>query len=151
MRDFHGEAAAVVAAPLQDCFALLAAVDGYRDWCPEVVRDVEILKRDAGGQPSSVRMTMRVARGALVKEFTLFFAVLLEPPEAVKLTRFTDHPTEEEFTANWALRPAAGTRIALNLDAKLRVPSYIPAGGAGDAIAERFVTAACRALTASSQ
>jgi ribosome-associated toxin RatA of RatAB toxin-antitoxin module len=151
MRDFHGEAAAVVAAPLQDCFALAAAVDGYPDWCPDVVRDVEVLNRDAGGQPSSVRMTMRVARGALVKEFNLSLAVVLEPPKAVKLSRFTDHPTEQELTATWVLRPAGGTRIALELDAKLRVPSYIPAGGAGDAIAERFVRAACRALTASSQ
>jgi ribosome-associated toxin RatA of RatAB toxin-antitoxin module len=151
MRDFHGEAAAVVAAPLQDCFALLAAVDGYPHWCPDVVRDVEILNSDAGGQPSSVRVTMRIARGVLVREFDLFLAVVLEPPQAVKLTRFTDHPTEQEFTANWVLRPAAGTRIALEIDAKLRVPSYIPAGDAGDAIAERFVTAACSALSAGSQ
>jgi hypothetical protein len=42
--------------------------------------------------------------------------------------------------------PAGSTRVALELDAKLRVPWYIRAGGVGDTIAEGFVTAACRAL-----
>lgn len=41
--------------------------------------------------------------------------------------------------------------VALELDAKLRVPSYVPTGGVGDAIAEGFVTAACRALGAPSR
>jgi hypothetical protein len=40
-----------VAAPLEECFALLAAVDRYRDWCPDVVRQVEVLDRDAAGEP----------------------------------------------------------------------------------------------------
>ena len=47
-----------------------------------------------------------------------------------------------------AANPAGGTRIALALDAKLRVPWYVPARGIGEAIAEGFVTAACRALAA---
>jgi hypothetical protein len=64
----------------------------------------------------------------------------------VKLTRVTDHPTNQEFNATWRLRPAGSTRLALELDAKLRVPWYIRAGGIGDAIAEGFVTAASRAL-----
>lgn len=147
-REFHGAAAEIVAAPLDECLALVAAVDRYPDWCSDIVRDVDVLDRDARGQPSRVRMKMHITRGALVREFDLYLAIAVEPPGAVKLTRVTDHPTNQEFNATWLLRPAASTRIALQLDAKLRVPWYIPAGGIGDAIAKGFVTAACRALAA---
>jgi ribosome-associated toxin RatA of RatAB toxin-antitoxin module len=148
MRKFHGEAAEVVAAPLQTCLALVAAVDHYPEWCPDVVRDVDVLERSADGQPSRVRMRMHIARGTLVREFDLFLATVVEPPGTVKLTRVTDHPTNQEFDATWVLDPAASTRVALRLDANLRVPWYVPAGGVGDAIADGFVTAACRALSA---
>ena len=146
MKEFHGEAAEVAAAPQEDCFALLAAVDAYPGWCPDVVRHVEVQDRDAGGQPSRARMRVRIARGPLVKEFELLLAVGVDPPDAVNLSRFNDHPTDQEFNANWVLRPAGSTRIGLELDAKLRVPGYIPTGGKGNEIAENFVTAACPAL-----
>ena len=81
----------------------------------------------------------------------LFLAIAVEPPGSVKLTRVTDHPTNQEFNATWTLRPAASTRVALELDAKLRVPWYIRAGRIGDAIAEAFVSAACRRLATPSQ
>ena len=145
-REFHGEAAEVVTTSVEDCFALLAAVDRYPDWCPDVVREVDVLDRAADGQPSRVRMTMHIARGALVREFNLFLAIVVEAPGTVKLTRVTDHPTNQEFNATWMLGPAGSTRVALELDAKLRVPWYIRGGGIGNAIAEGFVTAACRAL-----
>jgi ribosome-associated toxin RatA of RatAB toxin-antitoxin module len=145
-REFHGEAAEVVASRVEDCFALVAAVDRYPDWCPDVVREVEVLDRTADGQPSRVRMTMHIARGALFREFNLFLAIVVERPGTVRLTRVTDHPTNQEFNATWMLRPASSTRVALELGAKLRVPWYIHAGEIGDAIAEGFVTAACRAL-----
>jgi ribosome-associated toxin RatA of RatAB toxin-antitoxin module len=150
-REFHGGAAGVAAAPQEDCLALVAAVDRYPDWCAEVIREVEVLDRRADGQPSRVRMTMHIDRGGLVREFNLFLAIVVEPPGSVKLTRVTDHPTNQEFNATWTLRPAASTRVALELDAKLRVPWYIRAGGIGDAIAEAFVSAACRRLAASSR
>ena len=145
-REFHGEAAEVVAAPQEVCLARVAAVDRYPAWCPDVIREVDVLHRDADGQPSSVRMTMHIARGGIVKEFNLFLAIVVEPPESVKLTRVTDHSTNQEFNATWTLRPAASTTVALELDAKLRVPWYIHAGGIGDAIAKAFVSAASRKL-----
>jgi ribosome-associated toxin RatA of RatAB toxin-antitoxin module len=146
-RDFHGEAAGVAAAPLEDCFSLLASVDRYPDWCSEVVTAVEVLERGADGHPTKVRARMRVARAGFQQEFDLFLAIVVEPPETVRLTRVTDHPTNQEFDATWSLTPAASTRIALQLDAKLRVPWYIPATGIADSIAAAFVDAACNALT----
>ena len=44
-----------MAAPLEECFALLAAVDRYPEWCPDVVRYVEVLERGAEAQPRRVR------------------------------------------------------------------------------------------------
>jgi hypothetical protein len=151
MRQFRGEAAEVVGSPVEDCLALLAAVDRYPEWCPDVVREVQVLDRRAGGQPSKVRMRMHVVRGPVDREFDLLLAIIVEPPGTVKLTRVTDHPTDQEFNATWLLSPARSTRISLQLDAKLRVPSYVPAGGVGDAIADAFVTAASRALAAPSR
>lgn len=145
-REFHGEAAEVAAAPREVCLSLVAAVDRYPDWCAEVIREVEVLDRGVDGHPIRVRMTMHIARGGFVREFNLFLAIVVEPPGSVRLTRVTDHPTNQEFNATWTLRPAASTRVALDLDAKLRVPWYIRGGGIGDAIAEAFVGAACRRL-----
>ena|SRR5579864_4232919 len=145
-REFHGAAAEVAPASLEECFALVAAVDRYPDWCGEIVRDVEVLDLTTDGQPRKVRMTMHVAHGSIVREFNLFLAVAVDPPGTVRLTRVTDHPTNQEFNGTWRMRPAGSTRMALDLDAKLRVPWYIPARGIGDAIAAGFVTAACQAL-----
>ncbi len=150
-RQFHGEAAADVAAPLEKCFALLAAVDRYPEWCPDVVRFVEVLERGLGRQPQRVRMMIHVARGTLMKEFQLFLAIAVEPPRSVTLTRVTDHPTNQEFTAAWLLRPEGRIRIALQLDAKLRVPALVPASGIPDEIASGFVAAASQALAAAPQ
>jgi hypothetical protein len=147
-RQFHGEAAEVVAAPLEDCFALLAAVDRYPDWCPDIVRDVDVLDRGADGQPSRVRMRMHIARGTLIRDFNLFLEIFVGRPRIVKLTRVTDHPTNQEFSAKWLLRLAGSTHLSLELEARLRVPRYIPADGVADAIAEAFVTAASRRLAA---
>jgi hypothetical protein len=108
---------------------------------------VEVLDRGVDGHPIRVRMTMHIARGGFVREFNLFLAIVIEPPGSVRLTRVTDHPTNQKFNATWTLRLAASTRIALELDAKLRVPWYIRAGGIGDAIAKAFVGAACRRLS----
>jgi hypothetical protein len=148
MREFHGQAAEVTPASLEDSFALVAAVDRYCDWCSDAVRAVDVLERGADGYPSSVRMGIHIARGAIVRDFDLYLAIVVEPLVTVKLTRFTDHPTNQEFHATWLLHPAAGTRIELQLDAKLRVPTCIPSGGIPDAIAEGFAGAACRALAA---
>jgi hypothetical protein len=91
-------------------------------------------------------MKVRVEQGAIVREFDLYLAVAIESPRTVELNRVTDHSTNQVFTATWTLSRAGSTRIALDLDATLRVPPLIPTGGIADAIAEMFVTAACRAL-----
>ena len=133
-------------APVEECLAVLEAVDRYPAWCPEMVRDVEVLERDPRGQPSRVRTKLHVSRGPLVKNFDLILVVVVEPPDAVKLTRPADTPSPQQFDVAWRLRDGGQTTIELRLHAKLNVPRFMPLGGVGNALAEGFVAAAASAI-----
>ncbi len=148
MKELHGTAAQVVPAPFEECLTLLRAVDGYPGWCPEVVRDVKVLERDARGQPIRARTKLHVSRGPLVKDFDLVMAIVVEPLGTVKLARVASDQSPNRFDVTWRLRDGEGTRIELFLNATLTVSRFLPVGGIGNAIAERFVAAAGRALSA---
>ena len=60
MKRLQGSAASTVAAPIEACFELLEAVDGYPTWYPEVVREVEVIERGDGGRASKARTTLHV-------------------------------------------------------------------------------------------
>lgn len=142
MKELQGRATALVAAPLDECLALLAAVDRYPAWYPEVVQDVEVLERGPDGGPTRVRTKLHVARGAVVKDFDLVMAVAVQPPGSVDLTRVGDHGSDQRFDVSWRLREEQRTRIDLDLRAALNVPRFLPLGGIGDSIAQGFVAAA---------
>jgi ribosome-associated toxin RatA of RatAB toxin-antitoxin module len=143
----HGSASAVVAASPQQCLELLHAVDRYPAWYPEVVKEVDVLERDAERRPTEVRTTLHLARGPLVKDFELLMAVTAEGGSGVRLTRVRHGPGDEErFEVTWRVERERGTRIHLRLDANLSVPRLLPLGGVGDGVAEGFVAAAARAL-----
>ena len=145
MKQLHGTATEVVAAPLDECLALLEAVDRYPDWYPEVVREVEVLDRDPSGQPTRARTKLHVSR-PLVKDFDLVLAIVVEPPATVKLTRPTNDSSQQQLDVTWRLQDRDGTRIELYLNANLRVPRLLPLGGIGTSMAKGFVAAASRAL-----
>jgi ribosome-associated toxin RatA of RatAB toxin-antitoxin module len=146
MRELHGTATQLVTASIEQCFALLAAVDRYPDWYPETVRDVQVLDRAPGGEPSRVRTNLHVARGPLVKDFDLLMMVDARAPTTVKLTRVSGIPSDQRFEVAWALRDGERTQIAVDLYASLNVPRFLPLGGVGDALAAGFVDAAGRAV-----
>ena len=146
MKELHGEATRVVPASREECLALVEAVDGYPSWYPEVVREVEVLQRHPAGQPSQVRTRLHLAWGALVQDFDLVMAVVVEPPSTVKLSRVGDAGSDQRFDVIWQLTEADGTRIALSLAAALRVSRFVPLGGIGNGVADGFVSAAARAL-----
>jgi ribosome-associated toxin RatA of RatAB toxin-antitoxin module len=146
MAELRGSATDLVAAPLAECFAFVQAVDRYPSWHPDVVREVEVLERDAEGRPHRVRTKLHVARGPLVKDFDLILAMIAEPPEGLKLTRVSDHPSDQSFDVAWRLREGARTRMTIDLSANLNVPRFLPLGGIGDSMAEGFVQAAKDAL-----
>jgi Polyketide cyclase / dehydrase and lipid transport len=145
MKDLDGAATAAVWAPLDECLAVLEAVDRYPTWYPQVVRDVEVLERDPRGQPSRVRTKLHVSRGPVVKDFDLILVVAVES-NAVKLTRPPDNPSPQQFDVAWQLRDGGETTIELHLHAKLNVRRFMPLGGVGNALAQGFVAAAKSAI-----
>src|SRR5579884_3657723 len=107
MKELTGTATAAVAAPAEECLALLAAVERYPTWYPDVVRSVEVIERDASGQASRVRAKLHLSQGPLSKDFDLLMAVTVQPP-IVRLTRVPDDPKDEEqFDVTWHVEAPA--------------------------------------------
>jgi ribosome-associated toxin RatA of RatAB toxin-antitoxin module len=147
VKELTGTAKAAVAAPPEQCLALLAAVDDYPRWHPDVVKAVEVIERDPAGQPSRVRAKLHLSQGPLSKDFDLLMAVTVHPPSTVSLARVPNEPSDEErFEVTWHVDAPAHAQIRLDLRANLSVPRFLPLGGIGDGVADGFVTAAAREL-----
>ena len=149
MKELNGSASQLVSASIDDCFALVEAVEGYPTWHPDVVQEVDVVERDGDGRPAQVRTTLHVAVGPLTRDFHLLMAVAIEQPEAVTLTRIAHGPSDQEqFEVRWQLRKqdAAATQLRLDVAANLSVPRLLPLGGIGDQMAGGFIVAAASAL-----
>lgn len=151
MKQLHGAASTEVNAPIEQCFAMLAAIDLYPSWYPEVVREMDVLETAAGGAATRVRTTLRLSHGPLVKDFTLQLAVRLQSHALVELTRISHGPGDsEEFEVAWRLEDRGHTHIELALNATVAVPRLVPLGSVGDSFAEGFVSAAARRIQSAS-
>jgi hypothetical protein len=137
-----------VAAPLERCIALLAAIDGYPDWYPDGVREVEVLEQDDGGQPTRVRTVLHVEVAGFSRDFNLTMAVKVDPKGRVALTKVKADSSDPPFDVTWHVGEDDGTMIELELDTALPVPRLMPLGGVGDSVARAFVSAAGDALGA---
>ena len=143
MKDLRGAASALVPAPLAQCLALVEAVDEYPRWYPEVVRSVEVLERDASGVPTRAQTKLHVSAGPMTKDFDLLMAVTVEPPATVKLAKVGG---AAKFDVIWRLTEGENTRLAIELDASLDVPRFLPLGDVGNTVAQGFVAAATAEL-----
>jgi hypothetical protein len=130
MKELRGTAAALVPAPPAQCLALVEAVDEYPSWHPEVVREVEVLERDARGLPSRARTILHLSAGPVTKDFDLLMSITVDPPATVTLSKIDGQ----------------GTRVEVTLAANLDVPRFLPLGGVGDSVAQGFVSAASAEL-----
>ena len=139
MKELRGTATALVPVPLAECLALVQAVDEYPDWYPDVVRSVDVLERDANGVPSRARTKLHVSFGPLAKDFDLLMRVTLKPPATVKFAKIGG---DAKFDVTWRLHDGADTRLAIELDANVDAPRFVPLGGIGDSVASGFVAAA---------
>ena len=148
MKQLEASAATEVSAAPADAFALLADVERYPTWYPDVVKRVEVVDRDAAGNPTRARTVLHLAVGPVVRDFHLLLAVRAQPPSAVNLDRVPHEPgDDEQFSVAWTVAPsAAGSRIAVRLAASLPVPRFLPVSGVGESVAQGFVQAASRAL-----
>lgn len=145
MKQLHGTASAEVAQTIERCYAVLADIERYPSWYPEVVRAVEVLDRGVDGTPLRAETKLHLSHGPLVKDFDLLLALSLDPPLSVSLARVPHGaPDDEEFEVIWRLRKGTETRIELELRASVAVPRWLPVGDVADAFAAGFVAAASR-------
>jgi hypothetical protein len=147
MKDLEGSAYTAIAASPAESIPMLAAVDRYAEWYPDVIRRAEVLERDGDGTPTRASTTVRLSLGPVGNEFQLEIAVAVVPAREVKLTRIPhDGKDEERLELRWLTRPG---RLGVEVSARLEVPRFLPIGGAGDSVAQGFVEAAKRVLDAS--
>ncbi len=148
MKELHGTAGAAVPASPERCLALLADVESYSSWYPEVVRRVEVLERANDGRAQQAHANLHVPNVPLIGDLQLLVSVEIGAPDVVRLTRLAHGPEDpERFVVTWRLREVRdGTEIEVALDATLSVPRLVPLGGIGDRIASGFLAAAARAL-----
>ena len=148
MKELHGRASAELEIAPEECFEVLAAFELYPTWF-DVVQEVEILEIEQSGTPGMARATVYVPQSPFGTHFELFLAVRTEAPVAVTLTRVPDGPHDpDRLELSWRVRGAGTTRLELEFDAAASfVPSFLPVGGAGDAIARAALNAARAALT----
>jgi ribosome-associated toxin RatA of RatAB toxin-antitoxin module len=145
MKEIRGSTSAVVPAPAQQCFALLAAVDRYGEWNRDLVRELEVLQRD----PLQLTAVIHIKQSRFSKTIELRVAVSTEPPHAVRITRIPDEPSDpESLELTWHVAQRdAGSRIQLDVAAVVSlVPRYVPLGRAGKLIAEKLLGSATSAL-----
>jgi hypothetical protein len=148
MKELNGSAYSTVDATPAECMTLLEAVDGYPEWHPDVVKEVEVLARNDAGHPTRVRTKLHLVYGPLVKDFNLVMAVASDGRRRVKLTKVQDaHSGPEQFEVTWLVEDTGPTLIRLDLSASLDVPRFLPVGGVGDAMANGFVSAAVKQLS----
>jgi len=150
MKELTGSASATTPASPERAMALLEDIDRYPTWHPDVVKEAEVLERDAEGHPTKARCKLHVERGPLTRDFNLIMSVAVDPAGTIKLSR-TPHESSdaERFDVTWRVDGEPSTRIRVDLAANLNVPRMVPLGGVGDALAQGLVSAATRELASS--
>jgi ribosome-associated toxin RatA of RatAB toxin-antitoxin module len=143
VKELQGRARAELDVPPRDCFALVAAVEGYPEWF-EVVSHVEILEAERNGTPGLARAELHVPQSPFGQHFELFVAVRTESPVVATLSRVPDGPADQDrLELTWRVDGGRSTRLEFEFDAAASfVPGFFPAGGAGEAIAEAAIEAA---------
>lgn len=148
MKDICGCASGTVRASGRRCFDTLIAVDEYPTWIGEYVREVHVLERDSRGHPTRARAVVHVAQSPFGKDFEVELAVLHEIPRTVRLTRIAvDEHDEDRLELVWHVERGPATTVTLEFAARISLlPTWLPVGGAGDAIAVAALEAALGAL-----
>jgi hypothetical protein len=151
VKELTGSASAPTDATPEQAMALLEAIDRYPTWHPEVVKEAEVLERDALGHPTRARTKLHVEHGPLTRDFNLLMAVTVDPGGTIELSRIPHQPSDpERFDVTWHVDGGQNTRVWLDLAANLNVPRLVPLGGVGDSLAQGLVSAATRELARSS-
>jgi hypothetical protein len=143
MKHLHGAAHANVDRPIEDCFALLAALEAYPSWYPDVVREVEVVEYGEDGLALRAATKLHLSYRPVSRDLDLLLAVRARRPGFVQLTHVPRGASSgASFDATWRLEDHAGTHLELELDATMPVPRLVPLGRVGKAFAAGFMQAA---------
>jgi Polyketide cyclase / dehydrase and lipid transport len=148
MKELEGSAAGRLMTPAEEAVSLLAAVDRYPLWYPEVIRRIVVLERGDDDLPRRAGAKVRLAVGPLSRDYEFEVVVGVEPGGRVTLTRMPNESTDpERLEVRWQVLPG---QLRVDLEARLEVPRLVPVRGVGDSVAQGFVEAARRVLDGSS-
>ena len=140
MKELTGSGSATTSASPADCMTLLEDIDRYPTWAPDIVKEAEVLERDAAGHPVKAHTKLHVERGPLTRDFNLVLDVKVDPSRDDRAAggSRTEPTDQERFDVTWRVDGGQSTRIALDLAANLDVPRFIPLGDVGDAMAQQL-------------
>jgi ribosome-associated toxin RatA of RatAB toxin-antitoxin module len=147
MKELRGSATAPVKATPEQCIAMIAAVDRYPTWYPDVIREVEVLERDDQGVAKRARTRVHLAFGPLTNDYRFEVTVAVKPTAVVLVRVPNDASDPEQLEIHWRIHPR---RLGVDVVARLDLPRFLPVGNAGDSVAQGFVEAARRVLEDSS-
>ena len=144
VKDLLATAAAETCASREAAFALLGDVEGYPSWYPDHVPFAQRL------EPERVKLTLRGSIGPIGGEFKIHVSETREPPARIELRRLPKTPDDnEDMSVVWLLsdgEDGTGTRLEVELRARLAIPAFVPVGDIPRRFAREFVQAAARAL-----
>jgi len=151
MKHLQGAAQAAVGVPIEDCLALLAALNAYPGWYPDVVREVKVVEHDDDGLPLRAETKLHLSYGPVSRDLDLLLAVRVHRPDLVQLTHVPrGRSSGTAFDATWRLEDRGETHLNLELDATMPVPRLVPLAGVGDSFAAGFMQAAVGRLESGS-
>ena len=151
MKHLHGEAQAAVGVPIEECLELLADLEAYPSWYPDVVTEVEVVEYGDDGLPVRAETKLHLSYGPVSRDLDLLLAVHVRRPSLVQLKHVPRGPSSgASFDATWRLNGHASTHLELELDAVMPVPRLVPLGRVGDAYAAGFMQAAAGTLESGS-
>ncbi len=151
VKHLHGEAQGAVDAPIEECLGLLADLEAYPSWYPEVVNEVEVVEYGDDGLPLKAATKLHLSYGPASRDLELLLAVRVHRPGLVQLTHVRSGSSSgASFDATWRLEDHGGTHLKLELDAVMPVPRLVPLRRVGNTYATGFMQAAARRLESGS-
>lgn len=109
----------VVAAPPEQCFAVVADIEGYPEWVAEI-KQVEVHERDQQGRPALVRF--RTAAFGRSTTYTLAYDYSQAP--RVLAWRLVAGDITSKLDGSYIFDPdeGGGTEVTYHLEVEFRVP-----------------------------
>jgi ribosome-associated toxin RatA of RatAB toxin-antitoxin module len=109
----------VVAAPAEQCFAVLVDVERYPEWAADI-KDVSVMSRDSEGRPLEV--TWRAGAFGRSTSYTLRYDYSAAPTKLSWKQTAGDLTSKLDGTYSFERSDNGSTEVTYTLEVELRVP-----------------------------